>query len=318
MGIALTVVLLLLNFINVFFHTAGCYLLICIKKREDENRIQLLFLIHLSICEALMNLFEGIRRIPEFFALNTREKKLNATIQNYIMIVMFAGISVVYYLDMMYLTINRLLDILLNIRYHLYISYKLSKRLILITWLFAGSLAILIGCLSKFTAYNWEEQIFVFCFPILNFIFIIISLVTYGLIFLKYRRTRKSPSCNGQPRQSVYQTFRNSRFYVPVLLILTFLVFIVVPDLTYLFVAVVKGNDSTTLLVACWISYAIGNLSDCYIYIFMQRSVRRLLLKKLMKIWGRTNFGPFGKRPPHQIQAFTMRSHVNRGYSGDT
>lgn len=54
----------------------------------------------------------------------------------------------------------------------------------------------------------------------------------------------------------------------------------VVPDLILLFVGVIKGKMSDLLMSSCWLSYAVSNMVDALIYIFMQRSVRELLLEK--------------------------------------
>ena len=87
--------------------------------------------------------------------------------------------------------------------------------------------------------------------------------------------SRRNKNVGG--KQNALQIFRKSRFYISVLLITTFLRFVKVPDLVYLFVGILNKNDSSTLLTACWVSYAVANLSDAYIYIFMQRDVRHLL-----------------------------------------
>ena len=71
-------------------------------------------------------------------------------------------------------------------------------------------------------------------------------------------------------------------FYIPILLITTFLAFIVVPDLIYLSVAIIQQKPSDTLDAACWISYAVSNLVDAYIYIYLQHDVR-IAVKKTFK-----------------------------------
>ena len=84
------------------------------------------------------------------------------------------------------------------------------------------------------------------------------------------------------------QTFRRSKFFIPVLLILTFLVFIVSADLTYLFVVVVSGKDSSMLEVVLEISYCLSNLADAWIYIFLETELKSLLLRKLRFLCGKT------------------------------
>ena len=181
------------------------------------------------------------------------------------------------------------------------------------TWLFAGVLVILISLLHHLTDYSWEEHLFKYCFPVLNFFFIVIALSSYGFIFYKYKQAQKDPVVNSASRTckfehsikkifviplgpvprgsqqrmqrpqkvNVFRLIRTSRFFAIFLLIVTFILFIVVPDLVYLFVRVQNGQESNTLAITCWILYAVGNLADCYIYIFMQPAVRKQFSQKI-------------------------------------
>lgn len=281
----IVIILLVLNMLNVLLHAFGVYLLKTIQRTEDN--IQYIYLTHLSICEALMNLFEGLRHIPNFLELSANQHSVNQDLQSYTKIIMFAGISLVYYFVMIYITLDRLLDILLNIKYPLYINIVKVKNLLRMTWFVALLVVVTVCFLQRFIKeYPWEKHIFKYCFPILDFGFIILSLLTYGFIFYKYLETRQGPTTirqnsSLQRQNSAFYVFRKSRFYVSVLVIFTFLLFIVVPDLVYLFLGIIQGNESEALLATCWISYAIGNLSDWYIYIMLQPRVRKLLKKKV-------------------------------------
>ena len=202
MDLILHIILLLLNVSNVLFHSLGSYLLICIYKNGGQCAQQV-FLIHLSICEALMNLLEGLRRIPDFMRLSASESFVNDKIQSFTMIIMFVGISIVYYLDMIYLTLDRLLDMVLGIKYHVYCSEAKAIKLLHATWALALLLSIAISLLYRYANYDWERNQFAYCFPTLNFAFIIISLATYGFIFYKYKETRGLPNrTRGAPNRT--------------------------------------------------------------------------------------------------------------------
>ena len=286
----LLLILLLLNVTNVALHTIGALLLLGIHKDVGESTEQI-YVINLAVCEALLNFLEGTRCMTGFFPLCGNTKEILIGIQKYTLIVMFTGISFVYYLDMIYLTLDRLFVILLNIKYPLYWNEAKAKWLLRLTWIIGVSLSIVISLLTHFTEYIWQNFFFKYFYPILEFGFIILAVLTYSFIFLKYKETRDIPSTigpRGKHQSSLFQVFRKSRFYITVLLTSTFLTFMVTPDLIYLFVGVVNGNKTEQLLTICWISYAVSNLSDAWIYIFMQKSVKKLLLKKL-KLLRRTN-----------------------------
>ena len=279
-----------------------------------------------------MNLFEAVRRIPEFFQLTPHTSKLVNQVQDYVMIIMFAGISVVYYLDMIYLTLDKCAEIWWNIKYPLYWDKRRTKQLLTGTWLMASCLVLVVALLHTYTAYDWKVHMFTYCFPALNFLFLVIASFSYGFIFYKYKQTHDSPlmkvtthkskigaNSNDENnntttteaelirenklylernkrnnksnikarstilvtrRQSSFEVFRKSKFMMIFLLIVTFIIFIVIPDLTLLFVEIVNGQESRDIMVVCWIMYAVGNLFDCYIYIFMQSSVKKLLIRK--------------------------------------
>ena len=281
MKIVLVVVLLLLNIANVFLHTLGTYLLRCVYRNGTENP-QIVYLLNLSVCEALMNLLEGLRRIPDLIILTGRTKIVITDIQTYVLIVMFTGISFVYYLDMIYLTFDKFMDILLHLRYPVYWNVSKAKWLLIVTWIIGCLLSITISLLHHFTSYIWEEAFFKFFYPTLEFAFIILAILTYGFIFHKYKETRGVPAqhgTNNNQRHGCFHVFRKSRFYISVLLISSFIIFMIIPDLTYLFVAIINEKQSEVLSIICWISYAVSNLVDAYIYIFLYNPARQMLTK---------------------------------------
>ena len=280
-------------------YTGRFYLLLCVYKSSTKTAGQI-HIIHLSVVEKLMNFFEAVRRIPDFITLSIEDANILKEIQNYVQIMMFAGISIVYYLDMIYLTLDKLLEIMLNIRYPLYWSTTKSNVLMSVTWLFAGILVTSISLLHHLTEYNWEEHIFKYCFPILNFSFIMIAVTSYGFIFHRFKHAQNDPAINLAPRArkigtvgpiprviqghvqpNVFRLIRKSRFLTIFLLIITFILFIVVPDSVYL-CQFLNGQESEALNMGCWISYAIGNLADCYIYIFMQPALRKQFVDKML------------------------------------
>lgn len=289
--IGLQVLLILLNVANVFLHTIGTCLLLSIY-RNGVDTPQQVYLINLSTCEAIMNLLEFIRRVPNLFSIPEHIDDTVKVVQEYILIIMFTGISLVYYLDMIYVTTDRLLDILLSLKYPVFWNKSKAIWLIIWTWLLGILLSVSILLLHMLTSYGWEEAFFKYFFPILEFIFIINAIVTYSFIFKMYIASRSLPaklsgaSEIGRTRgtlrlKNTFRIFRKSRFYIPVLLITTFFLFMIIPDLTYLFVAIIYESPSDTLSICCWISYATSNIVDAWIYIYLQVPVRRLLKRKL-------------------------------------
>lgn len=299
-------VLVSLNIANVLLHSIGIYLLVKIQQRNSGN-IQTVYVINLSVCEAIMNFLELLRRIPSFFTIRADVESTISVVNEYIHIVMFTGISFVFYWVMIFLTLDRLLDILLNIRYPIYWNETKTKNLLGGTWFLGVMLCVTVSMLYYSIGFDWEDAFFKYFYPAISIGFIGLAIVTYGFIFKRYRRTRTNPVCfynnpiatnqnfntidtttsNRQP--NAWTVFRKSRFYISVLLILSFIFFMLIPDMTYLLYGIIHKKKDEVLVAACWISYAISNCVDAIIYIFLQADVRKLLWMKIRQ------FNPFRK-----------------------
>lgn len=292
MILVVAVVLIIMNVVNVLLHGVGIYLLSCLHKRGKSN-IQNLYILHLSISELLMNSLEIVRTALQILIKYGPCSNTCKQIEEYLSIFMFTGISVVFFFNMFFITLDRLLNIVYTIRYRVSWSEKRAKYLLKTTWLIGIFVLICVSIDYYLNNSLWENKFYTFIYPILEFIFIVLALVTYISIFRKYNRServlskrRQSLRENKKPDNS-FQVFRKSRFFVPVLLILTFIVFLVIPDMVLLFEGVIMKRMTDTLLTSCWISYAVSNMTDACIYIFMQDPVRRLLWKKIRQIWKR-------------------------------
>merc|ERR1712159_301798 len=77
---------------------------------------------------------------------------------------------------------------------------------------------------------------------------------------------RKTSSIRKQKGNSKRTEFKK-QYTVPILLIFTFILFMAIPDLIFLFVVVINENPSETLRNICLMSYGISNLVDVIIYV---------------------------------------------------
>ena len=213
MEIVLIITLFTLNIINTFLHSIGTYLLLRVSKYGIETS-QIVYLVNLSISEALMNALEALRRIPDLIEITGTSKEIILEIQKYLLIIMFTGISFVYYLNMIYLTFDRLMEILLHIRYPVFWNETKARWLLTATWITGGTLSTIISFLHRFINYAWEDAFFKYFYPILEFTFIIVATLTYSFLFYKYKETRSLPGpCGARQSVSCIRTFRQSRFY---------------------------------------------------------------------------------------------------------
>ena len=319
MGVVLLSILLILNVINVVLHCMGSCVLLHLYPKSRQ-KAQQLYLIHLSISECLMNLLEAVRILTKLATLQGDDTGVGENIRHYVLIVAFTGVSFIYYSDMTYITIDRLMIMALNTEYSVHWNEKKAKCLLLGTWLLGTLIATTVTICNVLLDFQWESIFFKYFYPIVEFLFIVLALTTYGFIIRKYRQkalmmattSRKPGNCSRKPggnfisqftmcvycaNRSHNETFRSikkSVFCIPVLLITTFLIFMVIPDLIYLFVAIIQNHPSELLSEACWLSYAVSNLIDVSIYIFLQRDVRKFLKQKM-------SFSTQGEKVSHEI-----------------
>lgn len=123
-----------------------------------------------------------------------------------------------------------------------------------------------------------------------DFGFIPFATITYDVLFIKYKKKMKfkqkqAKTANTYREESSIQLFEKSRFIVAVYLIGTFMVFTIIPDLTYLFVGINNNNETDLLLAACNILFALSNMADALIYIIFQRTICEIFFERIFRLF---------------------------------
>ena len=123
---------------------------------------------------------------------------------------------------------------------------------------------------------------------VFDFVFLPTAIISYALIFCVYTQRQKklqstrSRIDSGGGERNSWQSFRKSRFYVSMLLIVTFVLFIIPADIIWMHYCLKESNhivETTTT-----ISYALSYLSDGIIYIIMNPKVKKLFIIHLQRI----------------------------------
>lgn len=302
--------LLSLTLTNVFLHSSGAYLLIRFYKNHRQ-KAQQLYLIHLSISICCINLLESLRSIAEIIVYVTKgpSTMIVEKWRHYASIISSTGFSFVFYMIIVYVTLDRLMVIALN-HYHMrYWNVKRAKNALLSTWLIGFIIAITVCILYHISGYEWKIFIYEYFFPTIDFVFIALALTTYSVIFYKHMKSRKIvighivnelsknhlevPPRNlkhkhltktNQKRVILPPRVRKAVYLIPFLLVTNFFLFFALPDLIYLFVAIVLDKIYPNLSTICWISYGVGNILDAFIYIFLQDRIRVYLKRRFSSI----------------------------------
>ena len=275
---------------NISIHVVGFYLLLCLKPKK----VQHWFVISLSITEIIKNVVIELTTIPDVMDLSDETWLVIDEIHVYLAITYDYGITTLYYMTMYYITLDRLLRILLSMSYPLYWNIKKTKILLLSTWVFSVLVCTILSLIYKFCGADnglsyfiyvddTEAAIVAYSHPCIDTIFLLLAIATYWTIFCKYALSRRriSISSNNRNVESSFQIFIRSPFFVPVLLILSFIIFTVFPNLIFAYYEFSGEEISYTLDVICYILFATSDLCDAFIYIFVQKQVRNTLLKKI-------------------------------------
>lgn len=190
MNVVVNVTLFFLSLINIFIHSVGCYLLYSLFRNGKEN-LQQFYLLHFSSCQVVINSLELFCCLLEMIPTSTVDFH---GLREYMDIINIAGNGTVYYLFTSYITIDRLCDILLNIRYPVYWSERKVLYLIISSWLTGLALSVIFCLAYGLINLNYYQVLFTYYFPTFNVGFLILVIVTYSFIFHRYRKTRSLPA----------------------------------------------------------------------------------------------------------------------------
>jgi len=180
----LQIVLLLLSLKSTTLHSIGSFILIGLY-RNGSDSIQRLLIINLSVTETIISLNIFIATVSEMI-LSTDEipksYRLTKNVTNvsemilssddlhdnknvhhkFINIPLYTGLAVQYLLIMIYITIDRLLEVYLSISYPLYCSERQTKQLILLIWTTSGGIILTVTLVCVMSDFEYRGNFFVY------------------------------------------------------------------------------------------------------------------------------------------------------------
>ncbi|XP_057308063.1 galanin receptor 2b-like [Hydractinia symbiolongicarpus] len=267
----------------MLLHILGLYLL---QNSRYNNENQKLLLTHLSLSEVLLCLSGALKHVLTY---------LNAdTAAFYVFALKNTGFSTLYYFMMLALTVDRFCEFYLNIRYPIIWNSTKTKYIMGLIWglstLFC--LVIVLYIPSNSNMVYLISSLYVY--PGCEILCMVAIVFTYGYLFTKLRKSRRVrhtasysssapdfPSTTSGNSNSKIVIKKPKRFFVPTLIISTFLIFMLLPDQIY-FYLYLRGIEVSSFVHDLFaISYCIAYASDAIVYIFLSSQVRMTLLKKI-------------------------------------
>jgi len=186
----------------------------------------------------------------------------------------------VMYLVMIFLTLDRFFRVYWNIKFYLYWNDRRTKILLAVSWilnvaLFASYPVVTASVLRRVLAMT---------FPVYDVLFLIISTVTYTYIFKKIRQNAKLTKTqlggsveNHSTGQQIDRSTTGRQFMSIFLLVITFTLFMILPDLIYGYFFVNGSEAPPHLAVVLSFVYCMSYTSDFFIYTFGSRPVKATL-----------------------------------------
>lgn len=288
MSLLLLCILSGLTLVNITVHSIGLHLLLCLHKNDDGD-VNQIYLINLSAVEILGNVFWFFVDILRLVEISGLKSPVIDTVQMYISFLTCTLFLFVYYFTMVLITIDKCLEIFLNLKYPLFCNSANAKYLLACIWVVGGIVCVSLILACKVGGFDYRVPFVLYVYPTFDLSYIAIVVGCYSYIFHKFKTSRTAPPCGSKILRaesrssqdiSSPQVCFNSKFYISFLLVLTFLCLVVIPDLIYM-CAIVHSGVVVSPAGVLLILYHISFLSDAWIYIFLQRRVRNLFIKKL-------------------------------------
>lgn len=298
MTLAVDLALFILALINTILNSIGACVLIILYLKE-KSYTQETYLINLSILEVLTNLVELIKRVPEMFSHIIETSLSIKYLSHYAAVGTFTGIRVAHYFITACITIDRFLMIRLSFYYRTHGRHKSVRCVLFLMWLLCLLIPVTICVAESKTDFHYQPVFYRYIYPSLDIGYVILAIVVYSYIFYRYQKSYKMDcrKISGRPlrRSTTTEAFVDSRFYTTILLVINFVVFVIIPDATYMFVGIRKehhfhhGNliaesQSDVLLDICRISFAVSSFFNFFIYIFFKPTMQKTISKQLRRL----------------------------------
>ena len=242
---------LTLKLINTFIHIIGLYLLRYLQRNGSED-VQMIYVINLSATELIINITSFLRNLLKLLPLSVFKSNEFKEILNYSYIVDYTILKFCLYMTMFVITLDRMFLILLNVFYPVHWNIRRAKLLVGSMWLFGFLMFIATTVMYTLNKDAYLVSLFANYVTItLDVAFVITAVASYTLIFMIFvynikfreRHTNKNPSnSESHNQQNIFQTFRQSRFYMPLLLIFTFIMFVIPADAVWTFYSLKNKN----------------------------------------------------------------------------
>lgn len=255
------VLLLFLYGIPSLLHVVGFYLLYKTKYHLIFNKVQRYYLLNLSFVEFFISLF--------CLLTNGFREYIASDCIIYMEYISFGGFVLMLFFIYFVITIDRFLMVYLNIRYSRLVTYKRIRLIFGLFYMFTILSTVIIFVLDRRSLFLSEMTVYV-SVP-LCIIFVLCAIATYSYFGVTSKRRLKEVLRGTGMKQPKHIKM------LPSLLIVSFIVFFLVPCLVQIDYIIAKTPFPRWLHLSLNVCYATGYSMDAVLYIFSLKKVRNKL-----------------------------------------
>lgn len=296
---------LAVDFLTLFSHAFGLVLLRRVKCSQHFTAIQRFYLVQLSVAEISFAMVSILIYVFSNVFSNKDVLNILYAIKNLPVFLPYIG-------TMLLITVDRLLVVYYNLKYNLVWTLRRAH----VAGAILGATSILSIVLFFVLGRNaYTQMCALYVYPTSDFVFITVATVTYAYFFKKikeqrrdFRRTsiyldtsasttdptprkkyaqeKEEKQQNPKQSQQKQHHHRNwlrclqrlkRHFYTPTLLIVSFMIFTIFPDIMFFCYKIGHRRMGSTLGLGFSIFYRTGLAWDAFVYIYFQQEVRNVI-----------------------------------------
>ena len=201
---------------------------------------------------------------------------------------MLTVLGQMYYVTMFAITVDRFLEIRLNMKYGLYLSEKKTKLMLLVLFstlnlIFFTYLVLVVANKRYELTFQVQVKFQMFVAPFYHIAFIITAFSVYLYIFRKIRKNRiadarlKTNVSSNAP--VARRKFSLIKYLIPLWIIISFILFITIPNAMIFIYFAYNMSRQEILRDVIAVLFEIGCIADPLTYIYHLQIVRRRIRK---------------------------------------
>lgn len=267
--------------IPLLLHGFALHLLYLARATHSLHFAQRIYLTNLSFSEFIICFLAIIWRILSMYGFVFASAIVH--------IFQAASPMFMYHILTILLTLDRLMEVQLNVHYPLYFT---KSRIYKVVGLFWGISFLFVGLLLgvEISHIGSHRDILMFFYPSFGGLCALVAFSVYTFIYMKIRKNRsKDLTTLTQYRtRAVEVTTRRislipskpTFLYLPFFLVLTLVLFVVLPEMVHFYFNLAHGEMSRVLKTIEVALYVIGYSSDVMMYVLCSKTIRQIALRK--------------------------------------